>query len=111
MSFSSLALLKRGHIRASIFGQNSETEPMNERSDRREVMMGKDDDDNSLDRRIFLGASTATLLGLPGISLAQQQRPSAPGKVSDPAARAPSQSIADFVINQSISRFTFMRRI
>jgi hypothetical protein len=49
---------------------------------------------NSLDRRIFLGASTATLLGLPRISL---QRPSGPGKVSDPAARAPSQSIADFV--------------
>jgi MmgE/PrpD N-terminal domain len=60
-------------------------------------MMGKDDDGNSLDRRIFLGASTAALLGLPGISLAQQQRPSGPGKVSDPAARAPSQSIADFV--------------
>jgi hypothetical protein len=60
-------------------------------------MMGKDDDGNSLDRRIFLGASTATLLGLPGISLAQQQRQSGPGKVSDPTARAPSQSIADFV--------------
>src|SRR5712671_7883417 len=74
-------------------------------------MMGKDDDDNrldhkrldhrsldhrSLDRRIFLGASTATLLGLPGISLAQQQRPSEPGKSSEPAARAPSQAIADF---------------
>jgi hypothetical protein len=63
----------------------------------REAMMGEDDDGNSLDRRIFLGASTATLLGLPGISLAQQQRPSGPVKVSDPAARAPSQSIADFV--------------
>ena len=59
--------------------------------------MCKDDDGNSLDRRIFLGASTATLLGLPGISLAQQQRPSGPGKGSDPAARAPSQAIADFV--------------
>jgi hypothetical protein len=68
-----------------------------ERIDMREAMMCKDDDGNSLDRRIFLGASTATLLGLPGISLAQQQRPSGPGKVSDPAARAPSQAIADFV--------------
>src|SRR5207302_1369486 len=50
------------------------------RIDVREVMMGKDDDGNSLDRRVFLGASTATLLGLPGISLAQQQRPSEPDK-------------------------------
>jgi hypothetical protein len=48
----------------------------------REAMMGEDDDGNSLDRRIFLGASTATLLGLPGISLAQQQRPSGPGSGS-----------------------------
>src|SRR6516162_4645131 len=61
----------------------------------REATMGKDDDGNSLDRRIFLGASTATLFGLPGISLAQQQ--SGPGKGSDPTARAPSQAIADFV--------------
>jgi hypothetical protein len=49
----------------------------------REAMMGEDDDGNSLDRRIFLGASTATLLGLPGVGLAQRQRPSGPGKVSD----------------------------
>ena len=60
-------------------------------------MMGKDDNGNSLDRRIFLGASTATLLGLPGVSLAQQQGPSGSSKVSDPAARTPSQAIADFV--------------
>ena len=59
--------------------------------------MAKDDDSNSLDRRIFLGATTATLLGLPGISLAQQQKPSEPGKGSDLAAQAPSQAIADFV--------------
>ena len=59
--------------------------------------MGEGDYGNSLDRRIFLGASTATLLGLPGISLAQQQGSSEPGKVSDPAARTPSQAIADFV--------------
>ena len=31
--------------------------------------MGKEDYGNSFDRRVFLGASTATLLGLPGISL------------------------------------------
>jgi hypothetical protein len=60
-------------------------------------MLGKDDHSNSLDRRIFLGASTATLLGLPGVSLAQQQGPSGSGKVSDPAGRAPSQALADFV--------------
>ena len=42
-------------------------------------MMAKDDDSDSLDRRIFLGATTATLLGLPGISLAQQQKPSRAG--------------------------------
>jgi hypothetical protein len=63
----------------------------------REAMMGDDDDGNSLDRRIFLGASTATLLGLPGVGLAQRQRPSGPGKVSDPAVRTPSQAIADFM--------------
>src|ERR1700741_1140213 len=63
----------------------------------REATMGKDDDGNSLDRRIFLGASTATLLGLPGIGGGQQQRASGPGKSADPAARAPSQAIADFV--------------
>jgi hypothetical protein len=62
-----------------------------------EAMMGKYRDGNSLDRRMFLGASSATLLGLPGISLAQQQRPSGPGKGGDPAARAPSRAIADFV--------------
>jgi hypothetical protein len=62
----------------------------------REATMGKDDDGNSLDRRIFRGASTATLLGLPGISLAQQQRASGLGKGGD-TARAPSQAIGDFV--------------
>jgi MmgE/PrpD N-terminal domain len=58
--------------------------------------MGKEDYGNSFDRRVFLGASTATLLGLPGISLAQQQRPSEPHVGSEPATRAPSQAIADF---------------
>jgi hypothetical protein len=36
--------------------------------------MGKKNCGTSFDRRIFLGASTATLLGLPGVSLAQQQK-------------------------------------
>jgi 2-methylcitrate dehydratase PrpD len=60
-------------------------------------MLGKEDYGNSLDRRVFLGASTATLLGLPGISLAQQQRPSEPDMGSEPATRAPSLAIARFV--------------
>src|SRR4249919_325811 len=60
-------------------------------------MMGKDADGNSLDRRVFLGASTATLIGLPGIGLAQQQIPSEPDKGRELATRAPSQAIADFV--------------
>jgi hypothetical protein len=72
------------------------------RIDVREVMMGKDDDGNSLDRRVFLGASTATLLGLPGISLAQQQRPSGPDMGSEPATRVPSQAIADFVTGSDL---------
>jgi hypothetical protein len=92
-----LSPAQASHRRASISGQSVETEPMNERSHMREVMMGKDDDGNSLDRRTFLGASTATLLGLPGIGLAQQQKPSGPGKGSDLATQAPSQAIADFV--------------
>jgi hypothetical protein len=60
-------------------------------------MMGKDDDSNSLHRRTLLGATTATLLGLPGISLAQQQEPSEPDKGSDLTVRTPSRTIADFV--------------
>src|SRR5258708_26777872 len=72
----------------------------------RETMMSNDDDCDqldrrSLDRRNFLGAGTATLLALPGVSLAQQQRPTEPGKGSEPARRAPAQApskaIADFV--------------
>jgi hypothetical protein len=58
-------------------------------------MMGKDDDSNSLDRRIFLGATTATLLGLPGISLAQQQKPSEPDKASDLSVRTPSRGLPE----------------
>src|SRR5262245_22313351 len=60
-------------------------------------MMGKEDHGNSFDRRVFLGASTATVFGLPGISLAQQQGPSEPDVGRGPAPRAPSQAIADFV--------------
>jgi hypothetical protein len=63
-----------------------------------EAKMGKEDCGNSFDRRVFLGASTATLLGLSGVSLAQQQRPSEPHVGSEPATRAPSQAIADFAI-------------
>ena len=62
-----------------------------ERIDMREAMMGEDDDSNSLDRRIFLGASTATLLGPPGISLAQQQGPSGPRPCGKNAGRLRSE--------------------
>jgi 2-methylcitrate dehydratase PrpD len=62
--------------------------------------MASDGRSNSLDRRIFLGASTATLLGIPGISVAQP-KPSeqTPAKGSAPVADGPkpSQIIADFV--------------
>jgi 2-methylcitrate dehydratase PrpD len=58
--------------------------------------MGKENCGTSFDRRVFLGASTATLLGLPGISLAQQQKPKEPHVGGEPATRAPSQAIADF---------------
>ena len=36
--------------------------------------MGKDDNGNSLDRRVFLGASTATLLGLGATAKAERVR-------------------------------------
>src|SRR4051812_30373173 len=67
-------------------------------SDVRKAMMGRDGDGEAFDRRVFLGASTGILLGLPSISLAQQQTPAGPDKSSEPRpTRAPSQAIADFV--------------
>jgi hypothetical protein len=76
---------------------------MNERSDMTEAMMDKDDDGGSLDRRMFLGASTATLLGLPGISLAQQQKP---GGLARVATRPPGHRARPLPISllASISR-------
>lgn len=58
--------------------------------------MGREDCGNSFNRRVFLDASTATLLGLPGIGLAKQQGPSELHVGSGPGTRAPSQAIADF---------------
>lgn len=56
-------------------------------------------DRTPLDRRLFLGASTATLLGMPRIGLAQPAT-SAPAAVKDakPEAKKPSEHIADFVV-------------
>ena len=61
--------------------------------------MTSDESSDSLDRRIFLGAGTATVLGLPTLAQAQQQ----PGAAS-PAPPAPARDgktvgeiIADFV--------------
>jgi 2-methylcitrate dehydratase PrpD len=61
--------------------------------------MANDKGRNSLDRRIFLGASTATLLGLPRIGLAQQDKAqaAAKGRANVADAPKPSQIIADFV--------------
>jgi 2-methylcitrate dehydratase PrpD len=59
--------------------------------------MVNDDQLNSLDRRIFLSAGTASILGLPSIALAQQQ----PIPASQPAPTNPhkplSETIAAFV--------------
>jgi len=57
-------------------------------------------DGHSLDRRIFVGATTAALLGLPHIGSAQQKSPepvAATGNVVVPNAVNPSKTIADFV--------------
>jgi 2-methylcitrate dehydratase PrpD len=58
--------------------------------------MGEKNCGTSFDRRVFLGASTGSLLGLPGVSLAQQQKSREPQVGREPATRAPSQAIADF---------------
>ena len=55
---------------------------------------------HSLDRRIFVGATTAALLGLPNIGSAQQKSSepaAATGNVVVPNALNPSKTIADFV--------------
>jgi 2-methylcitrate dehydratase PrpD len=55
---------------------------------------------HSNDRRTFLGATTAALLGLPTISAAQQKSPqpaTAKGNVAVPNPVNPSKLIADFV--------------
>ena len=55
---------------------------------------------NSLDRRLFLGASALTILGLPGAALAQQPRTSnEAAKGNEPAGSAKklTQVIAEFV--------------
>lgn len=61
--------------------------------------MASDDDANPLDRRIFLGASTATLFGLPSIAVAQQQQQA--GAAAPVAAtrdrKTAGEIIADFI--------------
>jgi hypothetical protein len=47
--------------------------------------------------RLNIGQLYSELTEFPIARTAHQQRPSGPGKGSDPAARAPSQAIADFV--------------
>jgi 2-methylcitrate dehydratase PrpD len=54
-------------------------------------------DDSSLDRRLFLGASALTLLGMSNEALAQQAQP-ARTAMNEPGAKTISQVIADFIV-------------
>ncbi len=59
--------------------------------------MANDDQRNSLDRRIFLSASTAAVVGLPSIGLAQ--RSSAAAAVApNEGGKKVSETIADFIV-------------
>jgi 2-methylcitrate dehydratase PrpD len=57
------------------------------------------DDVQSIDRRLFLGAGASTLLGVPGIALAQQGGPASPNKSGEASTdgKRLSQVIAEFV--------------
>jgi 2-methylcitrate dehydratase PrpD len=58
--------------------------------------MATDQDFDSLDRRAFLGATAASVLGLPSVAAAQQQ-PTA-GAVSAAPSEPVSEIIADFIV-------------
>jgi 2-methylcitrate dehydratase PrpD len=65
--------------------------------------MASDEGANSLDRRIFVGAGTASILGLPSLALAQQQQPPRTGATTPAAATAgdgktAGEMIADFIV-------------
>jgi 2-methylcitrate dehydratase PrpD len=62
--------------------------------------MASDHSSNAVDRRIFLSAGTATVLGLPSLALAQQ--PPQPSGAAAPAAapdgKTAGEMIADFIV-------------
>jgi 2-methylcitrate dehydratase PrpD len=51
---------------------------------------------HSLDRRLFLGTSAGTLLGLSGSALAQEQRPAAAARATEPAKKL-TAALAEFI--------------
>ncbi len=60
--------------------------------------MAGDDASHSLDRKIFLGASTAAMMGLPSIGLAQQAGAAPPPAAGGKEERPVSDSLADYVV-------------
>ena len=59
--------------------------------------MANDDQRNSLDRRIFLSASTAAVVGLPSIGLAQHSSAAA-AVAPNEGGKKVSETIADFIV-------------
>jgi 2-methylcitrate dehydratase PrpD len=60
--------------------------------------MADDDASHSLDRRIFLGASTAAMMGLPSIGLAQQTGAAPPPAAGGKEEKPVSDSLADYIV-------------
>jgi 2-methylcitrate dehydratase PrpD len=60
--------------------------------------MAGDDVSYSLDRRIFLGASTAAMMGLPPMAMAQQAGAAAPPASGGKEERPVSESLADYIV-------------
>ena len=65
---------------------------------RMEEIFMDNDEANALDRRVFLGASTAAVLGLPGIARAEDA-PTAKAEAPKVGARPVSEVIADYIVN------------
>src|SRR5579862_2610787 len=58
-----------------------------------DFIMESDHNANAVDRRIFLGAGTASVLGLPTLAIAQQQS----GPVVQPAPTNPRKPLGDVI--------------
>jgi 2-methylcitrate dehydratase PrpD len=63
-----------------------------------DFVMAGDDASHSLDRRIFLGASTAAMMGLPPMALAQQAGAAAPPAGAGKEEKPVSESLADYIV-------------